>query len=279
MKRILVPTDFSSNANKALDYAVCLSKKAGAELILLHACELIHNPFKDKKQSIEEHNQLVQNKALEQLSILKQSIVETEQLQLMTELYDGGVIESIMEAAETSRADLIVMGTLGRTGITSKILGSKTAALLSQSRVPVLAVPFAYEWEEPKRILLALNTPKEDISLLKPAFEIAALFQADVRTAIFSDVHEEAVEIMVHSQNSYSIQAKLQKKYPNTFVKAVHLSGTDFYNVVQEYITANDINLLVMITHKRSVTQQVFHRSMTRAMNYHTTIPLLSIHA
>lgn len=277
MKRILVPTDFSSNANKALDYAVCLSKKAGAELILLHACELIHNPFKDKKLLIEEHNQLVQNLALEKLNLLKQSIVETEQLLLMTELYDGGVIESIMEAAETSGADLIVMGTLGRTGITSKILGSKTAAVLSQSRIPVLVVPFAYEWEEPKRILLALNTPKENVHLLNPAFEIAGLFQADVRAAIFSDLHKEAVEVLAHSNDIYSIQEKMQKKHPDTFVKAVHLSGTDFHGAVQEYITTNDINLLVMITHKRRVAQQVFHRSMTREMSYHTTIPLLSI--
>src|SRR5688500_16506686 len=95
MKRILVPTDFSFCANKALDYAVCLAKKSGAEIVLLHACDLIHNPFQDRKELIAEYNQSVQKSANEQLEILKKSIEDTENVSVMIRLYDGGVLDSI----------------------------------------------------------------------------------------------------------------------------------------------------------------------------------------
>jgi hypothetical protein len=62
-------------------------------------------------------------------------------------------------------------------------------------------------------------------------------------------------------------------------IKTAHLSGHDFQKAVQEYIEKNDINLLAMITHKRSTIESIFNKSMTKAMGYHTTIPMLSIHA
>lgn len=279
MKRILVPTDFSIYANKALDYAVCLAKKADAEVILLHACDLIHKSFQDRREMIEEHNRYIQQCTEDQLQDLKKCIEETEGVQVETQLYDGTIIESILEGAVHFEPELIVMGTLGITGMRSRILGSKTAALLSRSPVPVITIPYDYEWSEPKRILLALNDPHEKIELLQPAFDIAHLFQADVKAAIFTREREEAVEVMEHSRAIFSIQERLQKTYTDSTINPVHLSGSNFQETIQEYINANNIDLLVMITHRRSIVQNIFYRSMTRKMNYHTKVPLLSIHA
>jgi nucleotide-binding universal stress UspA family protein len=279
MKRILVPTDFSFCANKALDYAVCLAKKADIEIILLHACELIHNSFKDRKELIEEYNRSIQKAANKQLKILKKSIEDTEKIEVSTQLYDGAVIPSILQATESIQTELIVMGTLGRTGLRNKIVGSRTAELLAKSKVPVIAIPYDYEWSEPKRILLALNDPADKIDVLQPVFDIAELFESDVKVAVFSGIREEGVEVMEHSRNIHIIQETLQKKYIKTIVNTVHLAGRDFEDAMQEYINTNHINLLAMITHKRDGLDSLFHPSLTRKMHYHTTIPLLSIHS
>lgn len=277
MKRILIPTDFSACANKAVDYAVCLALKSGAEIKLLHACELIHNPFQDQKDYIEAENHSIETSRSAQLESLKKCIEETEPVKVSTQLYDGGVIESVLEESNVYHPDLIIMGSMGRTGLRNKIMGSKTAALLSKSSVPVLMIPSAYEWTEPKQVLLAVNDPNEDLDQLRLAFDIGALFNATINAAIFSRIHEPAIEVMEHSRSIYSIQQELQKTHANTFVTAVHLSGREFEDALQEYITANNIDLLAMITHKRTTVQKLFQRSMTRKMNYHTTIPLLSI--
>ncbi len=277
MKTILVPTDFSSYANKALNYAVSIAKKNKAAIILLHACELIHSPYQDEKTMIEEHNQSIEEESNSRLEALKKTIVETEGLQVINELYDGDVIESILEAARSYQPELIVMGTLGKTGLKNLILGSKTAALLSKTDIPVIAIPHDVEWLEPKKMLLALNDPKVDIALLKPVFDLADLFQSNIQAAIFSDTREEAIGLMEHSRSIHSIQEKLQEVYAGTLVDTVHLSGQDFLDTMEEYISNNHINLLAMITHKRNVVQSLFNRSMTRKMCYHTTVPLLSI--
>ena len=82
---------------------------------------------------------------------------------------------------------------------------------------------------------------------------------------------------MEHSRTINSINTKLQQIYTPVVTQSVHFSGTDFQEGMQEYIEANRIDLMAMITHKRNGIQTLLHRSMTRKMNYHTTIPLLSI--
>ena len=277
MKRILVPTDFSVYANKALDYAVCLAKKSGAEIILLHACDFLHNTLPGKKLMVEAYNQYVQKCANDQLQELKKCIEETESVLVGTQVYEGGVIDSILEGADYFTPDLIVMNTLGITGLRSRIVGSKTAALLSRTSVPVITIPYDYEWSEPKHILLALNDSDESLELLKPAFEIATLFHAEIKAGIFSTEHEDGVAVMEHSRTINSINTKLQQIYTPIVIQPVHFSGNEFQEAMQEYIEANSIDLLAMITHKRNGIQTLLHRSMTRKMNYHTKIPLLSI--
>src|SRR5688572_1592265 len=109
MKRILVPTDFSSCAGKALDYAVCLAKKAKAEIILLHACELISYPFKDHQGLIEEHNQRLLKDTNGKLLHLKKAIEETEGIAVNTLLYDGDAKSAILFAIGKNTVDLVVM--------------------------------------------------------------------------------------------------------------------------------------------------------------------------
>ena len=55
MKTILVPTDFSPNANKASDFAVQIAKPASAKIIVVHACDLPDLTFQDHIKMKEEH--------------------------------------------------------------------------------------------------------------------------------------------------------------------------------------------------------------------------------
>ena len=110
MKIILVPTDFSPNADKALDFAVQIARQANAEIILIHACDLIDTTFKDNQNMYKEHNQTIIDKANEQLSLLKKSIEDTEKLFVNIKLYKGTVTDSILQSSEEHPADLIIMG-------------------------------------------------------------------------------------------------------------------------------------------------------------------------
>ena len=120
MKNILVPTDFSLNADKALDFAVQIANQAKAEIHLIHACDLIDTIFKDNQTMYKEYNQTICDKANENLSILKKSIEDTENISVHIKLYKGNITDAILQAADEHHADLIIMGTLGEAGLKEK---------------------------------------------------------------------------------------------------------------------------------------------------------------
>ena len=280
MKKILVPTDFSLNANKALDFAVQIASQAKAEIILIHACDLIDTNFKDNQTMYKEHNQTISDKANENLSLLKKSIEDTEKLSVHIKLYRGNVTDTVLQASEEHHADLVIMGTLGETRLQENIFGSLTAGIIGKTNIPVMAVPLLSEWDTPKKILLMVNNSDEQPDMARPVFELAELFNATVHVAIFTDVDSaEAIDYLKDKRGVDSYEEKLKIKYKNTNIKSVHLDGHRFQETIEEYVLEQRIDFVGMITHKRTFLKSIFNRSMTKKMSYHTRIPLLAIPA
>ena len=280
MKNILVPTDFSLNANKALDFAVQIARQAKAEIILIHAFDLIDTTFKDNQTLYKEHNQAISEKANENISLLKKSIEDTEKISVHIKLYKGNVTDTILQASEKHHADLVIMGTLGETRLQEKIFGSITAGIIGKTSTPVMAVPLLSEWNTPKKILLMVNNSEEKPDMVKSVFELAELFNATVHVAIFTDVDSaEAIDYLKDKRGVDSYEEKLKIKYKNIDIKSVHLDGHRFQETIEEYVLDQRIDIVAMITHKRTFLKSIFNRSMTKKMSYHTRIPLLAIPA
>lgn len=281
MKKILVPTDFSANANKALDFAVQIARKAKAKIILVHACDLLELTFKDHMGLKKEYNRKIIKECREKLTLCSESIRKSEYVTVQKKLYEGFVADSILQAAQLYSPDMIVMGTLGSAGTKERIFGSKTAAVIGKAEVPVLAVPLESEWKEPHNLLLALNNFNEGkIQAIRPLIELAELYSSLLTVVKFS----EALTATPHkylsierSGNSYV--KKLEKSSKNLRTKFIHLDGHKFEKNMEAYIVKNNIDMVTMITHKRGWVKNLFNRSVTRKMSYHIDIPLLAIPA
>jgi universal stress protein A len=139
MKLILVPTDMSETAARALRFASSLAERFDAHLLVLHADTF--TPPLDFGTS-------------PMLPVRREEIIESvrEQLELHVERnvspaipYDARVlaqstVDAIIEQACDTGADLIVMGTHGRSGISRLLIGSVTEAVIRLATVPVVAV-------------------------------------------------------------------------------------------------------------------------------------------
>lgn len=265
MKKIIVPTDFSANADKALNFAVQVAKMNRGEIILIHALESSNPP--DERKASEE-----------KLRILSKTIGDTEQVKITTEIFADSSVNSILNAVAQLQADIVIMGTVGNTGFNERIFGSRTAELIGKCPVPVLVVPLLSEWKTPKKILLAIN--KFDIAdnLIKPVVTLASMFNASIQATIFTDTDDDYVEDFdLHEEKIADFRDKLKEKYPNLEIHAVHLAGLHFRQSLQNWIDKNSIDVLVMLTHKRTLIGSLFNSSMTKKMTYHTNIPLLAI--
>lgn len=265
MKKILVPTDFSPNADKALNFAVQIAKHSRGEIMLVHSTEADLTPETEKL-------------ATERLALLKTTIYENEVVNVSFKLYLETAEKAIQQAISDFNIDLIIMGTLGNAGIKEKIYGSKTSAVVGKSPVPVLVIPLLSDWKVPSKILLAVNHFEEAATMVEPVFVLAKLFNASVQVAVFTDMDDDYVEdYEEHEIKIAAFRDRMKIKHPGIEIHAVHLAGKHFDENLKNWIDSNNIDMLVMLTHKRNLLESIFNRSMTRKMSYHTDIPMLAI--
>lgn len=137
-KKILVPTDFSSCARRAEDYAVYLAKSCGAEVALLSVAELV--PGMDLDYPV--NKMYVEALQKEARVSLEQAERRLAGLGLTVGRYQEIGIAShwISQKAREIKADLIVMGTHGRTGLQHVLLGSTAERTMRLAPCPVLTV-------------------------------------------------------------------------------------------------------------------------------------------
>jgi len=138
-KRILVPLDGSSLSETILPHAQSLAQALDAEIILLHVnvepSEEFATPASPLAPPIE-----IQKTHAEAKEYIKAvcTKLEKEGLRATYLIRDGGVGETILEAAEVMQADLISMSTHGRSGVQRLLLGSITEWTIKHSPLPVM---------------------------------------------------------------------------------------------------------------------------------------------
>ena len=135
-KSILVPVDFSPSSLGALQYALALARRQEARLTLLHVIEPLHP---DMLMDFTEAQRSRRATAHQHLNKLWES---TRKAWLRTgrELREGHPVDVITALAKRTRADLVVMGTHGRTGLKRALIGSVAERVVRHARCPVLVV-------------------------------------------------------------------------------------------------------------------------------------------
>ena len=280
MKKILVPTDFSSCANNALDFAIQSARYLPVEIHVLYVFESGEDLYTDYVGLNKEFRLSLQAEAQEKLNDLQNEVEEKEGITLVTHLSLQPLTESVIEISKDLGIDLIVMGTLGASGLKEKILGSKTANLIGKTRVPVLVIPYFYIWKKPEKFLLATNQFENEPALLDFLFETVDLFMAQMQVIVFTEEEgENAFSILEHTRKTPRYETLLKKQYHQDTLTATQLFGNRFEDSLQEYIRENHIDILAMITYPRKFWDRLFHPSITKRMSYHTIIPLLAIPA
>ena len=140
IETILVPTDFSPHAEHALDYAVGLAKTFGARLHLLHAYSLpVPATFPDTIAVPQSVWDGLREYAGEQLAEARKRVVANG-VECEVEALGEPPFPAVVETAERIRADLIVMGTRGLTGLKHVVLGSVAERTVRLAPCPVITV-------------------------------------------------------------------------------------------------------------------------------------------
>ena len=142
VKRILHPSDFSRASRAAFDHAVEMARANRAELILAHVFTPVI-PYAGEgyaaPQVYERMYAAVRADAQKHLDRLV-ARAKTAGARAKGLLIEGVAHERIVRAARSTRADLIVIGTHGRTGLARLFLGSVAGRVVATAPCPVLTV-------------------------------------------------------------------------------------------------------------------------------------------
>ncbi len=140
IKKIVCALDLSELSPRVAEYAVSLARVFSAEVVVVYVAPSL-NQYAAMEVQPEALANLVgmisvsAEKTMEKVVAEHFAGVKTE-----TKISSGSPAEEIIRAAESAGADLIVMGTHGRTGVGLIIFGSVAEKVVKNSRIPVLTI-------------------------------------------------------------------------------------------------------------------------------------------
>jgi nucleotide-binding universal stress UspA family protein len=189
----------------------------------------------------------------------------------------GLAVEDIVEFAEKYQYDLIVMGTRGANSLETKLLGTNSTAVLSQSKIPVLVVPHRNDVRPFEKILFAADLQPESLSVLPAVVRFASAFKAKL-TVLHVSTENERLDSAQIEERIRNIQGKLD--YPEVEYYNFWFDGSVIEGL-ETYADAEGADLIAMASHtqRKNLFQRIFYPSMTGKMAAMARMPLLALPA
>lgn len=268
MKKILVPTDFSENAQKALQFAVAISNRFEAEILLYHVYRVGTSAAEKFKSTLNEIIREDKEKALQQA--IRQIKPTLEKGAIEGKAAMGDIEDLVINKADKEHFDLIIMGSKGETGLEGILYGSTAVAIIRRSETPVVVIPERAKPKPVKNIVLAVDGEGiSDPKLLSPVVELAHLRNAKVN--IFHKILSGEDEEPLHPSIAEAL-----KGVDYTY-HCRETATDDISDSIQEFVLESDADMLCVIRRKKGWIQRMFTENVSRDSAVDSSIPLLVI--
>lgn len=271
MKRILVPTDFSSSAEYALKVAAQIARENGSEIILLHMLEL-PTQGSDAVGSGRDIPEIMffKNKAIERLQSMKHadylegvSVLEVVQFE---KAFDG-----IIDISKKNNVDFIVMGSHGASGFKEMFIGSNTEKVVRSSDIPVLVIKNEIVNFKVDNFVFASDFADEIKKPFEKVVEFARLFKSHLHL------------VMINTPNSFKA-THVAHKIMSDFFKDLDYPdySVQVYNDVNvekgilNFSNSVNADLMGMCTHGRTGFSHFFNGSISEDLVNHAVRPVIT---
>ena len=273
MRKILVPTDFSEQAENALKVAAQLAKKHQAEIYLLHLIELpadMSNPVGATRTS-----DLPEALFFMKLAKKKFTQVLARPYLAGLKVYDtveiNKAFEGIMETSKKYDCDFIVMGSQGATGFKEMFVGSNTEKVVRSSEIPVLVIKNEHPEFKVENFVFATNLEEQGKETFRKVVEFANLMEAKLHLVYINTANE--------FHTTKEIDARLDK-----YMASLNFSNYQFYVYNDESVEEGILNfsrkinadLMGVATHGRKGIMHFFNGSISEDLVNHAKSPVIT---
>jgi len=279
MKKILIPTDFSAESDKALDVAASIAKLTGASLFFLNVVEPIATDSVSVSGGINSSSGMDNLFTLKLLEHNKKEVEKRANKSIYMDVTTTGEVRvgetstTIHEYAEEKGIDLIIMGSKGSSGLQEVFIGSTAERITRYSSCPVLIVKDDVPEFKIENIVFATNSEpgiKDVITSLK-AFQ--SIFGAKIHL------------LNVNTPNNF-YRTRTMMSMLEEMAQANGLTNytVNIYNDSNEedgiIHFSEDLNadLIFIGTHARTGLSRLLSSNISEDVVNHSRRPVLTVH-
>ena len=275
---IVVATDFSEQAERALGVAKKLAERFGSRVTLFHGYSILPPSavYPDALWPAAHIDLQLREDARRSLEVLRREwLPSIEQVEVVAVPHPNAAI-AISDYASEHGADLVVAGTHGRTGLAHVLLGSVAEALVRHAPCPVLVVRGNME-RFPQHVLACTDFSAEAESALAAAGHIARAFEAKVTLLhVYGDPPElpglperpyRTVEGI--DEDMKKALADLERKHFGGTVETALLVAPNHAEGIATYAERHGIDLIALATHGRTGIRRLLLGSVAEKVVRH----------
>nr|WP_299187693.1 universal stress protein [uncultured Aquimarina sp.] len=273
MKRILVPTDFSTQAESALKVAAQIAKKNDCQIYLLHILEMpVH--------LVDLMSSGASSSAPEAIFFMKQTHKKFEEVLASDYLKDLEVIETvsfedvlrgIMDSCDKNDIDMIIMGSHGSSGFEELFIGSNAEKVVRTSEKPVLVIKEDCDIYNVNDLVYATNFDDEDKPSLISAHEFSKQLEAKLHL------------VWINTANSFKTTKETEEKM-NLMIADLPIDNytLNIYNDINvekgilNFANSVDAGLIGISTHGRKGLSHFINGSLGEDVVNHAKRPVLT---
>jgi nucleotide-binding universal stress UspA family protein len=272
MKKIIVPTDFSDEATKALSVAAQLSRLFNADLHVVHVL-----PTVLPGHSLRLHDAGTQYR--DALGLVEEAYDDLlllpflSGLRVHTHVLNEAEPVAILDDKRFANADLLVMSSTGTGGIRGSLLGSNAEHLIRHAKMPVLVLKNPPGYLDLKTVVFASDFNDHYASSM------------DFLKTLLDGFDYPAVHLLFVNTLSHFVPSRQIRERMETFVTHYSLGMCTFnqqddYDVetgLLDFAAANKADLIILGTHGRRGIRHLLQGSVAESVANHASIAVLTL--
>ena len=273
MNKILVGIDFSPGSVNAFEHAISIARKSKADLKLIWVSK--PESIKECFDSTPENLQAAVNEKF--TGLLKKYSADIKGLNVDYVMREGKVYRELVYASDEWNADLIVVGTHGKSGFEEFWIGSNAFKLVSSTKTPVITIREGVDIEkELKRIVLPINSSSETRKKVPFTARIAELFDAEIHVLA---VYTSTIGEIVLRVDRYSAQTLQYLEEEQSKVVFKEVQTNNLSKAIIDYAVNINANLISIMREQEKATKNLWLGPYAAQIVNHSPIPVLSLHS
>jgi nucleotide-binding universal stress UspA family protein len=281
MKRILVPTDFSMEAENAIQTAIPIARAFEATIVLLHVLEV------SSSESFNELKDMDNEKTVSESVHINESLKQAQEnfsrsyalhglddvdIKLEQYIRVGSPINQIEECIEKENIDFVIMGTKEAWGLNDILLGTTTDKLLRKVNCPVLSVNEVAPATAFNNIVFPSTTYSKETGLIETIKKFQQAFEAKIHLVrINTPLHFMSDKDSLALLEEYAEDNNLNNYEAHVYA---HTEEEDGIREFAEYIKGG---MIAVSTSAHTGLWKIIQGSVTKELVNHSKRPVLTV--